>query len=279
MSQENVEIVRRAFEAASEGDVGVWFQAADPEIRVYPPADEPDAADEYRGLDGLMDYLTNGTASGTSMRWSPVEFADAGKHVLVQVRECGRVERTGVEVEEVFSHSFVLRDGKTVEWHMYDSHAEALEAVGRRRGHRRAGVELMAAEVGSCDIAYSGDEIAIPPPTLAERLAQIEVPHSGIGNQSSSATSSSSGRSSNRRRTFSASLSGGASSRSSASIAASCAWVPRAPDGAELETSSSSPRSSSLPIGDASPISTTQQRRGPWTGRGRPTALDGRPSD
>jgi ketosteroid isomerase-like protein len=40
------------------------------------------------------------------------------------------VESTGMEVEEDFSHTFVLRDGKVVEWRMYDSHAEALEAVG-----------------------------------------------------------------------------------------------------------------------------------------------------
>ena len=132
MSQENVEAVRRAFEAAAEGDVGVWFQSADPDIRVYPRPAEPDAADEYRGFDGLMDYLTNWYSQWDEYEVEPVEFTDAGEHVLVQVREHGRVERTGVEVEEVFSHSFVLRDGKTVEWHMYDSHADALEALGLR---------------------------------------------------------------------------------------------------------------------------------------------------
>jgi ketosteroid isomerase-like protein len=62
--------------------------------------------------------------------FEPVGFTDAGEHVVVELRERGRVERTGVEVEEVFSHSFVLLGGKVVEWHMYDSHAEALAAVG-----------------------------------------------------------------------------------------------------------------------------------------------------
>ena len=36
----------------------------------------------------------------------------------------------GLEVEEDFSHSFRLRAGKIVEWQMYDSNAEAREAVG-----------------------------------------------------------------------------------------------------------------------------------------------------
>jgi ketosteroid isomerase-like protein len=130
MSQENVQTLRRLFEAASDGDVGVWFQAADPDIRVYPRPDEPDAADEYRGLDGLMDYLMNWYSQWDVYESEPLEMIDAGKHVLVIARERGRVERTGMEVVEDFTHSFVLRDGKVTEWRMYDSHAEALEAVG-----------------------------------------------------------------------------------------------------------------------------------------------------
>lgn len=130
MSQENVQTLRRLFEAASDGDVGVWFQGADPDIRVYPRPDEPDAADEYRGLDGLMEYLMNWYSQWDVYESEPLEMIDAGEHVLVIARERGRVERTGMEVVEDFTHSFVLRDGKVTEWRMYDSHAEALEAVG-----------------------------------------------------------------------------------------------------------------------------------------------------
>ena len=130
MSQENVEIVRQAFERASDGDVGVWFESCHPDVRVFPRPDEPDAADEYRGLDGLMDYLTNWFGQWDDYQIEPVEFIDAGEHVVVRARERGRMQQTGVEVEAVFSYSFVLRDGKAVEWHMYDSHKDALQAVG-----------------------------------------------------------------------------------------------------------------------------------------------------
>jgi ketosteroid isomerase-like protein len=132
MSQENVEIVRAALQASADGDAGVIFQVASPECRVYPRPAEPDAAQEYRGLDGLMDYLTNWYGQWDEYEFELVQMLDAGEHVLVVLRERGRVERTGVEVEEEFSHSFVLRGGEIVEWHMYDSHAEALEAVGLR---------------------------------------------------------------------------------------------------------------------------------------------------
>jgi uncharacterized protein len=132
MSRENVEVVRRAFGAAADGDMGAWFQTADPEIRVYPRSEEPDAAQEYRGLEGLMEYLTNWYSQWDDYDFEPIEFVDAGEHVLVVNRERGRVERTGVEIEEDFNHSFVVRNGKIAEWHMYNTHAEALEAVGLR---------------------------------------------------------------------------------------------------------------------------------------------------
>ena len=130
MSSEDVEILRSALDAGSDGDLGAWFRVADPDIRVYPRPGEPDADKVYRGLDGLMDYAVNWYSQWDQYDFEPVEIVDAGEHVLVVLRERGRIERTGLEVVEELSHSFVMRDGKVAEWHMYDSHAEARAAVG-----------------------------------------------------------------------------------------------------------------------------------------------------
>ncbi len=130
MAQGDADIVRAAFADAAEGDVAVWFRAADPDIRVLPRPAEPDAADEYRGLDELMDYLVNWYSQWEEYEVEPVEIVDANDYVLAVVRERGRMESTGLEVEEDFSHSFLLRGGKVVEWRMYDSHPEARAAVG-----------------------------------------------------------------------------------------------------------------------------------------------------
>jgi ketosteroid isomerase-like protein len=130
MSQHNVEVVRHLFDAQAEGDVSAWFQGADTDIRVFPRSEEPDAAVEYRGLDALMEYLLNWYGQWDSYEAQLLEIFDAGKHVLVVTREHGRVASTGIEVIEDFWHSFAVRDGKIAEWRMYDSRAEALEAVG-----------------------------------------------------------------------------------------------------------------------------------------------------
>jgi len=116
--------------ASGDGDIGAWFRAVDPDVRVLPRSAEPDAADEYRGLDELMEYLVNWYGQWEEYEVEPVSIEEAGEHVLAVVRERGRLEGSGLEVEEDFSHSFLLRDGKVVEWRMYDSHAEAREALG-----------------------------------------------------------------------------------------------------------------------------------------------------
>src|SRR4051794_10930014 len=133
VSQQDLETMRRLFESVSEDDVSVWFQAADADIRVYPRSDEPGAADEYRGLDGLMDYLVNWFSQWDVYEFEPIEMFDAGHQVLVVARERGRVESTGMDVVEDFWHSFVLGGGRVAGWRMYDSRAEAFEAVGLRK--------------------------------------------------------------------------------------------------------------------------------------------------
>jgi ketosteroid isomerase-like protein len=130
VTRTDVEIVRSTFEAAADGDVGVWFRACDPDIGVFPRPAEPDAKREYRGLDELMEYLVNWFGQWEEYEFEPVSLDEAGGHVLAVIRERGRSEGSGIEVEEDFTHSFRLREGKVVEWRMYDSHAEARAALG-----------------------------------------------------------------------------------------------------------------------------------------------------
>ena len=45
---------------------------------------------------------------------------------------CEGLNQSGIEVEQEFSHSYTVRDGKVVEWRHHDSYEQALEAVGLR---------------------------------------------------------------------------------------------------------------------------------------------------
>ena len=130
MAQHDVEILRGAFEAASEGDAGALLRVSDPEVRVYPRPEEPGVREVYEGWDGAMEYAVNWFGQWEAYEFEPVRILDAGEQILIVLRERGRMEASGIEVEAEFSHSFRMRDGLIVEWRMYDSYEEAAEAVG-----------------------------------------------------------------------------------------------------------------------------------------------------
>jgi ketosteroid isomerase-like protein len=130
VARQDVEVVRSALAASADGDVGAFFRFADPAIRLYPRPAEPGVETVYEGLEGMMEYLTNWYSQWDEYDAELVAAEPAGERVLAVVRETGRAGRAGIEVVEEFSHSFLIRDGKAVEWRMYDSHAEAREALG-----------------------------------------------------------------------------------------------------------------------------------------------------
>jgi ketosteroid isomerase-like protein len=130
VSAADVELVQAAIHANQEGDVGAWLRLADDDIRVIPRPAEPDAKPEYRGLEGLMEYATNWVSQFESYDILDAELTDAGDAVLGALRERGVLAGSGLEVVETFGHSFVVRDGKLVEWRMYDSVDDARRAVG-----------------------------------------------------------------------------------------------------------------------------------------------------
>jgi ketosteroid isomerase-like protein len=130
MSQANVEVIRAVADTAREGDVGAWLRAMDPDVRLYPRPEEPGVRPVYEGWEGVMEYMTNWFGQWEDYEADPVEYLDAGDRVLVVFLERGRMERGGIEIEQEFSHSFTLRDGRIVEWRSYDSHQQGLEAVG-----------------------------------------------------------------------------------------------------------------------------------------------------
>src|SRR5512132_830888 len=128
MSYENVEIVRRAFDAFRENDFEGWYAVADPEIAVYPRPEEPGVKDRYQGWDEMLDYLVNWYSGWEDYTVDPEEYIDRGDYVVVDVREVGTAQQGGMQVEENFAHAFKLSGGKIVEWRMFGPVSEALSA-------------------------------------------------------------------------------------------------------------------------------------------------------
>jgi ketosteroid isomerase-like protein len=132
MSRENVEIVRRVFEAVDRGSneaVFAWVEethAADVELRSV--GGLPDVG-RMRGREAVKHWIAE--ILGTfEFRTEPEEFIDAGEAVVTVVRQVARGKASGAETVNrlVYVHGF--EEGKVVYFDTYRSKAEALEAVG-----------------------------------------------------------------------------------------------------------------------------------------------------
>ena len=129
MSQENVEIVRRAADAFNRRDVDAWLTHFDPEIVWYAFPDEPDPG-PFHGHDAVRAMAERWMEVLSDFRLEAKEFIDAGECVLMLARMLGRVRDSDAEVtvDEIYVNK--CRNGKIAEVRECRTKEEALEAVG-----------------------------------------------------------------------------------------------------------------------------------------------------
>jgi ketosteroid isomerase-like protein len=131
MSRENVEIVRRAYEAFADGDLEGALNVFHPEVDIRPDAAVPDLG-RFRGRDGWLDLVGRWYEPWEEYRIEPEQFIDAGEQVVVLTREFGRRKDTGHEVEQRVGTVFTFSDGAAVRVEFFLDQTEALEAAGLR---------------------------------------------------------------------------------------------------------------------------------------------------
>ena len=131
MSQENVEIVRRAYEAFARGDLDGVLEAMHPDVKWAPAIAPLLGVEPVRGKDALRRFFTQQLPEGfDDFEATPSSIEDLGDTVLVNVRYFGRGRASGVPVSlEAFS-LITLSGGKTVTLRDYETRVAALEAAG-----------------------------------------------------------------------------------------------------------------------------------------------------
>jgi ketosteroid isomerase-like protein len=133
MSSENVEIVRKVFEAWDVGGVAAAMQFLDSDAEMQL---DPVVLDEgvLRGREAIGAYLT----SVVEQLWDAFgvecdNYESVGpRHVVVDVRMSGRGGESDAPVEQRFVEAFELRGGRVVWLGVYPDRATALEAVELR---------------------------------------------------------------------------------------------------------------------------------------------------
>jgi ketosteroid isomerase-like protein len=128
MSQQNVEVVKRAYEAWNRGDIATVLDSYDPDVEWWDRDDDPDAT-VHRGLDAVLARFGDVNDSWAELRLEPHEFIDAGDFVVVPLRMIGRGRGSGALLEGDEVHAMRLREGKIVEAREYRQKQEALAAI------------------------------------------------------------------------------------------------------------------------------------------------------
>jgi ketosteroid isomerase-like protein len=128
MSQENVEIVRRMWDATLGDDPVSALSFYDPDVE-WDGTNLPDGK-VARGHEAIVDHILRWAEMWDDWTVEPEQFIDVGgEQVIVVFRETGRSE-SGLRMDERHAELYRLRDGKVVYRKGFSDPAEALEAGG-----------------------------------------------------------------------------------------------------------------------------------------------------
>jgi ketosteroid isomerase-like protein len=132
MSQENVEIVRAAFEAWNAGELQDVLSRFHPELVYHPRADEPDPS-PHVGREAYERLVYGFVDSFSEVTFELLELIDAGDHVTASTVLHAALRGQGsasAGVRDTYVFVYKLRDGLIVEGWEYRTKQEALEAGG-----------------------------------------------------------------------------------------------------------------------------------------------------
>ena len=128
MSQENVEIVRKAFEAWNAGDMDAFREFYDPDIIVRPPEGWPEPG-PFVGREAVMGQWEQLRETWDADEVEPIgDFVDAADRVVV--RQAWRGAGHGPSLNMEMTNVFMVRNGRIVYQEFFWDHTEALEAAG-----------------------------------------------------------------------------------------------------------------------------------------------------
>jgi ketosteroid isomerase-like protein len=132
MSEENVEIVRQAYEAFNRGDIDGAVANFAADLEYVSTGAIPGTDEVARGPEGFRQFLESWWGEFDESRVDIHELIDAGDRVVASLTFRGRGKQSGVETTWGIWQAWTMRDGKAMRGQGYTSREEALEAAGLR---------------------------------------------------------------------------------------------------------------------------------------------------
>ncbi len=134
MSKENVEIVRRVYEAAARRDPTAIFALYDPQVEwdmSQHPYGEMSKGRVYHGHAGLRDWFSEWYEAFDDFEHDREDLVEVGEHVISVGTDRGRGRASGADVRwNGIAGVWTIRHGKVVRVVWFRTREEALDAVG-----------------------------------------------------------------------------------------------------------------------------------------------------
>lgn len=133
MSRENVEVVRRVYEAAGSRDAATVLSLYDSDVELDNTRLEiaDDAGGIYRGHDGLREFFRDWHQAWENVEYDYDELIDAGDDkVVAVVTRRARGRSSGAAVELHAALVWTLRNGRVARVVWFRTRQEALAAAG-----------------------------------------------------------------------------------------------------------------------------------------------------
>jgi len=129
MSQENVQIVRRAFSAFQGRDSKAWVNCFHPDVELLLPRNVLEGG-SYRGHEGVKRALADAFETWEIFGFDIQDIRTVDDRVIALGRATTVGKGDAPSIEFQSAYLFKLCEGKINYLRPYQSHSEALEAVG-----------------------------------------------------------------------------------------------------------------------------------------------------
>jgi ketosteroid isomerase-like protein len=129
VASENLEIVKRGFDAFNERGIEGIIPLVHTDFEATTPPSLASEPDTYRGPDGIRRWFDSFDEVMDEIRWEPHRFREAGDRVVVEFTLRARGKTTGLDFGQDAVMVWEIRDGMASRLDLFQSLDEALVAV------------------------------------------------------------------------------------------------------------------------------------------------------
>jgi ketosteroid isomerase-like protein len=133
MAEENVEIVKRSFDAIGQGDVDALLELYAPDVHFLPLTGTQVESGGYRGHDGVRAYFVEAASVWDEIRPYADDVRTVDDKVVVLGGCAVRGKASEVETDSPMAWVVTVRDGQIASHRGYRTNDEALAAAGLAR--------------------------------------------------------------------------------------------------------------------------------------------------